>query len=94
MVIVGRTKIPYNDLFILSRGELDSIIEGHEIDKRDDWERTRVGGLISVLPHVKKGARITPQSIWHLPWDKKENSSNFIERAKEKLAKLKEKWQN
>lgn len=70
------------------------LLEGHEIDKRDDWERTRAAATISVMPHVKKGAKITPQSLMPLPWDKKENSSNFIERAKEKLAKLKEKWQN
>ena len=42
MVIVGRTKIPYNDLCILNKDELECIIEGHEIDKRDDWERTRI----------------------------------------------------
>jgi hypothetical protein len=90
MVIVGRTKIPYNDLLILSGSELDAIIEGHEIDKRDDWERTRALAVLSLMPHAKKGAKLTGESIMPLPWDKKENSSTFIERAKEKLKLLKE----
>lgn len=94
MVIVGRTKIPYNDLFVLSSGELNALIEGHEIDKRDDWERSAQAGMIALLPHLKKGAKITRQSILPFPWDKKENSTNFIERAAEKLKKFKERWQN
>lgn len=91
MVIVGRTKIPYNDLFILSKGEINAILEGHEIDKRDDWERTRKLAYLSVLPHVKKGAKVTPEILMPLPWDgKKEDANNLVERAKEKLKKLKE----
>lgn len=89
MVIVGRTKIPYNDLFILSRGEIDAILEGHEIDYRDDWERTRAGVMIGLAPHLKKGASIKPHAIMPLPWDKIENTDNLVERAKEKIAKLK-----
>lgn len=69
MVIVGRTKIPYNDLYILSRSELDAIIEGHEIDKKDDWERTRMSTYITVSPNFKKGSNPKPENIFPLPWD-------------------------
>jgi hypothetical protein len=67
MVIVGRTKVPYNDLFILNKDELNSIIEGHEIDKRDDWERTRIAAYLAAGPYLKKGTQM--QSLWPLPWD-------------------------
>lgn len=95
MVIVGRTKIPYNDLFILNKDELESIIEGHEIDKRDDWERTRISAYISASAYLKKGTTIT--NLWPLPWDEGYTASELdpeqlkkdTAKAKERFAKLK-----
>jgi len=95
MVIVGRTKIPYNDLFILNKDELECIIEGHEIDKRDDWERTRISAYISAGAYLKKGTTI--QSLWPLTWDEgyeaKEIDPKQLKKdtlkAKERFAKLK-----
>lgn len=71
MLIVGRTKIPYNQLFCLNRKELKSVIKGHEIDQRDMIESLRVHALIGLQPHMKKGTHLTPSKIWPLPWDEK-----------------------
>ena len=71
MLIVGRTKIPYNQLFALSRKELKALIKGHEIDQKDLVESMRVHAIIGLQPHLKKGANISPDRIWPLPWDKK-----------------------
>lgn len=69
MLIVGRTKIPYNQLFALSRKELRALIKGHEIDQKDLVESLRVHAIIGLQPHLKKGANVNPQKIWPLPWD-------------------------
>jgi hypothetical protein len=76
--------------------ELAIINEGHEIDKKDDWERSRMSSIITILPHMKKGANIDPKSIFPLPWDKvKEiNITNFAENVakfKEAIRKVQEK---
>lgn len=70
MLIVGRTKIPYNELFALSRKELKALIKGHEIDQKDLVESLRVHAIIGLQPHLKKGTRISPEKIWPLSWDK------------------------
>jgi hypothetical protein len=55
MVLVGRLKMPYQDLFILSNREIDALVYGHEIDLRSNAEIQRaIGGLI-VSPYAKKG---------------------------------------
>jgi hypothetical protein len=90
MVLIGRLKLSYQDLFIYTLNDLALILEGHEVDKRDDWERTRSAAVVSIMPHVKKGSKVTGPSIMPLPWDKIENSDKLVERAKEKIAKLKE----
>lgn len=94
MVLVGRLKVPYQDLFFYTVQDLHLLLKGHEIDKRDDWDRTRVGGYISIIPDLKKGSKITPAQLYPMPWDKKEDNSTFIDRAKEKLEKFKKLWQN
>ena len=71
MLIVGRTKIPYDQLFCLNRLELKALIKGHEIDQKDLVESMRVQAIIGLQPHLKKGANISPEKIWPLPWDKK-----------------------
>jgi hypothetical protein len=70
MLIVGRTKIPYNELFALSRKEIKALIRGHEIDQKDLIESLRIHALVGLQPHLKKGANISPDKIWPLPWDK------------------------
>lgn len=70
MLLVGRTKIPYEQLFCLSRKELKALIKGHEIDQKDMIESMRVHAIIGLHPHLKKGANIDATRIWPLPWDK------------------------
>jgi hypothetical protein len=101
MVIVGRTKIPYNDLFHLSRGEIDAIIDGHEIDVRESWERERIAAFLNVSPYLKQNSNKKPESLWPLPWDKaidlninRDKLKEDIAKAKEIYAKLKMKKEN
>ena len=99
MVIVGRTKIPYNDLFCLNNKEIESILEGHEIDYKASFERSRMLASITLLPHLKKGAKLDVKKIWSLPWDsekveKQIDTVSILEKqrmAKEKFDKLKKK---
>jgi hypothetical protein len=71
MLVVGRTKIPYNQLFALSRKELKALIKGHEIDQKDLVESMRVHAMIGLQPHLKKGTNLDPARIWPLPWEVK-----------------------
>jgi hypothetical protein len=98
MVIVGRTKIPYSDLFVLNRSEIEALIEGHDMDKRDDWERQRKATFIEVSPNFKKGSRITVDKLWPLPWDNEgkkqtpiEDNRALVEMAKKVYGNLKKK---
>ena len=70
MLLVGRTKVPYEQLFSLSRKELKALVKGHEIDQKDMIEAMRVQTIIGLHPHLKKGANSSPEKIWPLPWDK------------------------
>lgn len=67
---MGRTKIPYDDIFILTQKELAAVIEGHEIDLRDNWERERIAAFLAVSPYLEKKSNIGPQKLWPLPWDR------------------------
>ena len=95
MVIVGRTKIPYSDLFILNKEELECIIEGHEIDRKEGFEFTRGSAYLISSPYLKKGTTIT--QFWPLPWDEgytpkeidPEQLKKDTAKAKERFAKLK-----
>lgn len=69
MLVVGRIKIPYDQLFALNTKEIQALIKGHEIDQKDLVESLRVHAILGLQPHLKKGANISPQKIWPLPWD-------------------------
>jgi hypothetical protein len=71
MLLVGRTKVPYEQLFCLSRKELRALVKGHEIDQKDMIEAMRVQAVIGLHPHLKKGANLDPTQLWPLPWDNK-----------------------
>ena len=47
------------------------MIEGHENDIKNDWIRTRLGGYLSILPHIssKEQKTLTPEKLWPLPWE-------------------------
>jgi hypothetical protein len=93
MVIVGRTKIPFNDLFICTKKEIEAIVRGHEIDIKDAYERERMSAYIISGPYLKKGTTI--DKLWPLSWDRpiEVNESKIREstrKAKEIFAKLKQ----
>lgn len=69
MLLVGRLKMPYEQLFSLSIKEINALIRGHEIDYKDLIESLRVHALIGLQPHLKKGSNVSPYKIWPLPWD-------------------------
>ena len=71
MLLVGRTKVPYEQLFCLSRKELKALVKGHEIDQKDMIESMRNHAMVGLQPHLKKGANLDETKIWPLPWDKK-----------------------
>ena len=70
MLLVGRLKVPYEQLFSLNIKEIDALIKGHEIDYKDLIESIRVHAIIGLQPHLKKGTNVSPYKIWPLPWDK------------------------
>jgi hypothetical protein len=86
MLVVGRTKIPYDQLFSLSIKELHALIRGHEIDQKDIIEAMRVQALIGLQPHLKKGTNLDPIKIWPLPWD---NRPKPLESTPQDFAKAK-----
>ena len=69
MVIVGRTKIPYDDLFILNLDERTAINEGANINHKDLLYSLRRHAFITVSPHVGKNANITEHGIWPFDWE-------------------------
>jgi hypothetical protein len=85
--LVGRTKIPYQELFCLTRKELSAVIEGHEIDQKEMIEVARLHASITVSPHVRKEdkPKIEPKKLWPLPWDKK--GTKVV--SKESISKVK-----
>ena len=86
MLLVGRTKVPYEQLFSLNSKEIIALVKGHEIDQKDFTEALRIHALISLQPHLKKGANIDPSRIWPLPWD---NTAKPFESTDEDFAKAK-----
>lgn len=86
MLLVGRTKIPYEQLFYLSRKELKALVKGHEIDQKDLVEAMRTHAIIGLQPHLKKGANLDERKLWPLPWDKIEK---HLESTPQDFAKAK-----
>lgn len=72
MVIVGRLKIPYNDLFVCNLDERNALIEGHRLDIHEMYEASRLGAYLSILPHIdrKKTSNLTPQKLFPFYWEK------------------------
>ena len=86
MLLVGRTKVPYEQLFCLSRKELKALVKGHEIDQKDMIEAMRTHAIIGLQPHLKKGANLEERKLWPLPWDKIEK---HLESTPQDFAKAK-----
>ena len=80
MVIVGRLKIPYNDLFICNLEERNALIEGHSLDIHEIYEASRLGAYLSILPHIdkKQTRNLTPQKLFPFYWEKNIKHENPI----------------
>jgi hypothetical protein len=83
--LVGRLKVPYQDLCILSRAEIDCVIEGHELDIRDSFALHRELTGIIIQPWLKKGTNLKMNKVLVFPWEQKPKeglSEKSIEKAK------------
>ena len=92
--MVGRTKIPYQELFCLNRNEIKLLVEGHESDIKDFVEVIRLHASLTINPHVRKEdkSKIEPKRLWPLPWDKeaKKTETKTLEQRISKVKKLAE----
>jgi len=74
----------------LGLDDLKDMIEGHEIDIRDSWEQSRLVGYLSIIPHLKKGSNLTPESLYKFPWEKSKEVTKMPVKEAERLRKLAE----
>jgi hypothetical protein len=91
MVIVGRTNIPYNDLFILNLDERTALLEGYNINQRDLLYGLRRHALLTISPHVGKKANLTEYGIWPFDWEEETDSS--YKATPGEIAKAKKMWE-
>jgi hypothetical protein len=77
--------MPYQDLCILSRSEIDAIIEGHELDIRENFMLHRELTGVIIQPWLKKGSNVRMKTVMPFTWEQKpkeELSEKSIEKAK------------
>jgi hypothetical protein len=77
--------MPYQDLCILSRSEIDAVIEGHELDIRENFMLHRELTGVIIQPWLKKGSNVKMSNVIPFPWEKKHKeplSEKSIEKAK------------
>ena len=77
--------MPYQDLCILSRSEIDAVIEGHELDIRDSFVLHRELTGVIIQPWLKKGTNVKMSNVMPFPWEKKDKqpvSNESVEKAK------------
>jgi hypothetical protein len=91
---MGRLGLSYQDFFILTIKEIGLILKGYDEKIQGEWEMARMSGALSVLPHLKKGAKLDVKKLWPLPWDKETGLNTIdlqaaLKAAKEKYKKLK-----
>ena len=91
---MGRLGLSYQDFFILSINEIGLILKGYEEKMQSEWEMARMTGALSVLPHLKKGAKLDVKKLWPLPWDKQTGLHTIdlqaaVKAAKEQYRRLK-----
>lgn len=48
------------------------MMEGHQMDIRENYEASRLGAYLSILPHIdkKKTSNLTPQKLFPFHWEK------------------------
>ena len=89
MLLVGRLKIPYQELIVLTDPELKALVYGHELDIRDTWNRDRTFAGLVVSPYAPKGYDI--RKDFRFSW---EDEEDFIYKAtKDDFANAKKMWE-
>jgi len=89
MLLVGRLKLPYQELFVLSNSEIKALVYGHELDIRDTWNRDRTFAGLLVSPYAPKGYDI--RKDFRFSW---EDEEEFIYKAtKDDFANAKKMWE-
>jgi hypothetical protein len=91
---VGVMGLSLDDFLDLTPSQfIDILIEWskHEEEKyKSQWEQTRFLGYITVLPHLEKNKKHSPQSLFPMPWDKKPEQPKPSTR--ERFEEVKRKW--
>lgn len=56
----------------MSLSDLYEMMEGHQMDIRENYEASRLGAYLSILPHIdrKKTSNLTPQKLFPFYWEK------------------------
>ena len=56
----------------MSLSDLHEMMEGHQMDIRENYEASRLGAYLSILPHIdrKKTSNLTPQKLFPFYWEK------------------------
>lgn len=72
---LGQLCLSPSVLYSMTFDEFYHAIEGRreieEMRERGAWERMRWQTCVLLQPSIKKGAKLTPQSLLPLAWDKK-----------------------
>ncbi len=68
-IALGEMAMTEIELYTISPRSLFNKINGYRKREQDNWERTRMQTYLLLLPSVKDGAKLTPQSIMPFPWD-------------------------
>jgi len=79
--------MPYQDLYILSRSEIDAVIEGHELDIRENFMLHRELTGVIIQPWLKKGSNVRMKTVMPFPWEQKP-SQGISEKSIDKAKKL------
>lgn len=75
----------------MSAVEIEAYLDGYNKRQRASWEQTRILACMSVQPHSRK--KITPESIFPLPWDevkeKVQHDPDALTRLRERVKRFK-----
>lgn len=89
MVISGRLQIPFDDLFLYSKKEIDCLVEGYNLNHKDILLGLRRHAYIVSSPYFPKDKDVTLQSLWRFDWEPEEEvkfaSKDDFEEAKKIL---------
>jgi hypothetical protein len=89
MLLVGRLKVSYQELFVLTNSEINALVYGHEIDIKDTWNRDRTFAGLLVSPYAPKGYDIRRD----FPFSWEEPDQYTFKATADEIAKAKKMWE-